>query len=64
MLYGYESDWKGGNAIQNTIYGLASNFVAGLRQVRKGVGYRPIIFVAHCFGGIVFMKVSLAPAQC
>jgi predicted alpha/beta hydrolase family esterase len=59
MIYGYESQWKGPESLTATITNIAHSFVTRLIAQREHSGKRPMIFVAHCFGGIVLIKVSI-----
>jgi hypothetical protein len=58
MIYGYESQWKGPETLTTTVSHIAERFVDRLITQRDETGQRPMIFVAHCFGGIVLLKVS------
>jgi hypothetical protein len=60
MIYGYESQWKGPETLNTTVTHIAESFVDRLITQREETGARPMIFVAHCFGGIVLIKVSFA----
>jgi len=59
MIYGYESQWKGPETLTTTVNHIAESFVDRLITQRAETGARPMIFVAHCFGGIVLIKASL-----
>ncbi|KIW24807.1 hypothetical protein, variant [Cladophialophora immunda] len=56
MRYGYKSDWFGPAAIKQSARNVAARLLAALRRERKGCTDRPLIFIAHSFGGLVVLK--------
>ncbi|KAI1117434.1 hypothetical protein F5Y14DRAFT_402602 [Nemania sp. NC0429] len=56
MTYGYESYWFGENAIRQTLSNVAESFLMAYRLERSECPHRPIIFVGHCFGGLVALQ--------
>lgn len=61
MTFGYESYWFGDNAVKQSVSGIATKLLNALCDVRSECGFRPIIFVGHCFGGLVIQQVSPYP---
>ncbi|THY23943.1 hypothetical protein D6D00_05831 [Aureobasidium pullulans] len=55
MRYGYMSQWFGKNAIKQSTSDVAKDFLINLRRWRKDT-HRPLIIIAHCFGGLVVLK--------
>ncbi|KAJ5679285.1 hypothetical protein N7462_007529 [Penicillium macrosclerotiorum] len=64
MTFGYESNWFGEDAVRIDLDSVADNLLEELidaRKVRKeliGCPDRPIVFIGHCFGGLVIQKVN------
>ncbi|OAG35259.1 hypothetical protein AYO21_10530 [Fonsecaea monophora] len=56
MRYGYKSGWFGVDAIKQSARTTAERFLTALRRERKGCTDRPLIFIAHSFGGLVVLK--------
>ncbi|KAL4874857.1 hypothetical protein BJY04DRAFT_202946 [Aspergillus karnatakaensis] len=56
MIFGYRSDWKGRQASDVTSAEVANRLLDSLRRARKEFQHRPIIFVAHCVGGLVLAR--------
>ncbi|KAG9673202.1 hypothetical protein KCU87_g5168, partial [Aureobasidium melanogenum] len=71
MRYGYESAWCepevagrqpsriAPEVIKQKTTQVAKRFLLALRQARKGCQNRPLIIIAHCFGGLVTLKAIL-----
>jgi len=59
LRYGYESGWFGENAINQKTTTVANRFLIALRRAREEFPFRPLIFIAHCFGGLVVLKTLL-----
>ncbi|RDW60746.1 hypothetical protein BP6252_12129 [Coleophoma cylindrospora] len=59
LRYGYESQWFGNDAIRQKASDVAKRFLIALRRERKDCQNRPLIFIAHCFGGLVILKALL-----
>lgn len=59
MRYGYESQWFGDDTV-NTVRldpsAIAEQLLEELNFERKEFPSRPVIFIAHCFGGLVVLK--------
>ncbi|GAB7336306.1 hypothetical protein MBLNU13_g09051t1 [Cladosporium sp. NU13] len=55
--YGYPSDWFGENALKTRAASIAEGLLDQLKDFRKENVNRPIIFIAHSFGGLVLLKV-------
>ncbi|KAI9782854.1 MAG: hypothetical protein M1816_001674 [Peltula sp. TS41687] len=62
MRYGYESKWFGENVIRQTVSDLAPRLLRSLIRKRKECPLRPLVFIAHGFGGLVVLK-ALEKAQ-
>jgi alpha-beta hydrolase superfamily lysophospholipase len=58
--YGYRSDWFGEAALNTRAATIAEGLLDELQTARKDAPARPLIFVAHSFGGLVLMKVSFS----
>ena len=69
MRYGYESQWFGKEVISQKVSAVAHRLLLALCRERKvwdfcarrgtAVKLRPILFIAHCFGGLVVLKALL-----
>ncbi|KAF2176599.1 hypothetical protein K469DRAFT_678515 [Zopfia rhizophila CBS 207.26] len=59
LRYGYESQWFGKNAIRQKASTVAERLLLALKREREEFPYRPMIFIAHCFGGLVLLKALL-----
>lgn len=59
LRYGYESQWFGLEAMRQNVTTVANRFLIALQRKREECLYRPIIFIAHCFGGLVVLKALL-----
>ncbi|KAH8726768.1 hypothetical protein GQ44DRAFT_158670 [Phaeosphaeriaceae sp. PMI808] len=59
MRYGYESGWFGKQQIKSRTSTVAKRLLIALRRERKASTKRPLIFIAHCFGGLVVLKALL-----
>ncbi|KAI2603699.1 hypothetical protein GGR54DRAFT_622373 [Hypoxylon sp. NC1633] len=60
MAYNYESYWFGEDAIRQSVPAVASKLLKALCDERTQCPHRPIIFVGHCFGGLVIQQVYTA----
>ncbi|RYP86818.1 hypothetical protein DL770_004851 [Monosporascus sp. CRB-9-2] len=56
MAYGYASYWFGDQAVKQSVETVAFDLLACLGEKRADCLHRPIIFVGHCFGGLVIQK--------
>ncbi|KAF2135209.1 uncharacterized protein K452DRAFT_239791, partial [Aplosporella prunicola CBS 121167] len=59
MRYGYESQWFGPDAIRQNTTRVANRFLLALKRQRQDAPFRPLVIVAHCFGGLVVLKALL-----
>ncbi|KAI9666161.1 MAG: hypothetical protein M1821_004096 [Bathelium mastoideum] len=59
LRYGYESAWFGPDAMRQRVSTVAKRLLLTLRRKRKDCPFRPLIFIAHCFGGLVVLKALL-----
>lgn len=59
MRYGYQSQWFGEGAMRQKASTVAQRLLLALRRRRQGIPFRPLLFVAHCFGGLVVLKALL-----
>ncbi|XDG03869.1 hypothetical protein ABKA04_003484 [Annulohypoxylon sp. FPYF3050] len=62
MVYNYESCWYGDDAIKLSVKDVASKLLSALCEERKECPHRPLVFIGHCFGGLVIQKVYTAAA--
>ncbi|KAI1087793.1 hypothetical protein F5B19DRAFT_497026 [Rostrohypoxylon terebratum] len=60
IIYNYESYWFGDHAIKQSVPAVASKLLKALCDVRTQCPHRPIIFIGHCFGGLVIQQVYTA----
>lgn len=58
LQLGYESHWFGNEAIQQRLPLVADQLLHGLLDLRTECMHRPIVFIGHCFGGLVIEKVK------
>lgn len=56
MAFNYDSIWFGDTPIKLTLDGVATSLLDELQRNRGHCLDRPILFVAHCFGGLVVQK--------
>ncbi|MCJ1424696.1 hypothetical protein MMC29_002584, partial [Sticta canariensis] len=56
MRYGYESQWFGGETIKLKASTVAQRLLRSLELRREDDRFRPLIFIAHCFGGLIVLK--------
>ncbi|KAH6383964.1 hypothetical protein HBI60_252390 [Parastagonospora nodorum] len=63
MRYGYQSQWFGQEMMQQSVSTVAERLLRALKRTRKDVAFRPLMFVAHCFGGLVVLKTLLEAEQ-
>ncbi|RYP60580.1 hypothetical protein DL771_010471 [Monosporascus sp. 5C6A] len=56
MAYGYASYWFGDQAVKQSVETVATDLLDCLGEKRADCLHRPIIFVGHCFGGLVIQK--------
>ncbi|KAE8442032.1 hypothetical protein EG329_003889 [Mollisiaceae sp. DMI_Dod_QoI] len=61
MTYGYESYWFGEHAVRKSVNGIATKLLQALCGERVECGFRPIVFVGHCIGGLVIQQVGFKP---
>ena len=54
---GYQSDWIGTDANYTRPSLIAESMLKDLSQHREHEPERPLVFVAHSFGGLVLLKV-------
>ncbi|PVH90814.1 hypothetical protein DM02DRAFT_547058, partial [Periconia macrospinosa] len=53
MRYGYQSQWLGKEAMWQKASAVAQRRLLALQRRRKEFPFRPLIFISHCFGGLV-----------
>ncbi|KAF2727049.1 hypothetical protein EJ04DRAFT_452134 [Polyplosphaeria fusca] len=58
MRYGYESKWFGAGALRQKASTVAQRLLLALKRERKEYQFRPLIFIAHCFGGLVMLEAA------
>ncbi|KAF2476744.1 uncharacterized protein BDR25DRAFT_209934, partial [Lindgomyces ingoldianus] len=56
MRYGYQSQWFGEGAMRQNASTVAQRLLLALRRGREEYPYRPLVFITHCFGGLVVLK--------
>ncbi|KAF2688349.1 hypothetical protein K458DRAFT_147050 [Lentithecium fluviatile CBS 122367] len=59
MRYGYQSQWFGKEAMRQKASAVAQRLLLALQRRRKEYPFRPLIFISHCFGGLVVLKALL-----
>ncbi|KAF2126934.1 hypothetical protein P153DRAFT_265694, partial [Dothidotthia symphoricarpi CBS 119687] len=59
MRYGYHSQWFGAGAMRQKVSTVAQRMLLALRRRRVDFPFRPLLFIAHCFGGLVVLKALL-----
>ncbi|KAH8696892.1 hypothetical protein GQ44DRAFT_789090 [Phaeosphaeriaceae sp. PMI808] len=59
MRYGYQSQWFGNGAMGQKVSTVAQRLLLALRRRREEYPFRPLLFIAHCFGGLVVLKALL-----
>ncbi|KAG9228113.1 hypothetical protein BJ875DRAFT_351116, partial [Amylocarpus encephaloides] len=65
MRFGYMSQWYGDDAIRQRPGTIADQLLWALKRTRRqpALRSRPLVFVAHCFGGLVVLKALLKAEQ-
>ncbi|KAH0595025.1 hypothetical protein MHUMG1_07324 [Metarhizium humberi] len=53
MSFGYNSVWYGEDAVKQSLQGVACKLLYALGDKRQSCLHRPILFIGHCFGGLV-----------
>jgi len=56
LSFAYESQWLGKDSINQRLPLVAQHLLKSLMEQRKDYPSRPLIFIGHCFGGIVIEK--------
>ncbi|KEQ81784.1 hypothetical protein M438DRAFT_323982, partial [Aureobasidium pullulans EXF-150] len=59
MRYGYESAWFGSDAIKQSTTDAAEEFLDDLKGLREDSPNRPLIIIAHCYGGLAMIHARL-----
>ncbi|KAH6689853.1 hypothetical protein F5X68DRAFT_254489 [Plectosphaerella plurivora] len=59
LSFGYDSVWFGEKSSKQTLDGVATKLLRGLRVERENCPHRPIVFIGHCFGGLVLQKAFM-----
>ncbi|KAI0383586.1 hypothetical protein F5Y04DRAFT_278767 [Hypomontagnella monticulosa] len=63
MAFGYASYWFGDDAVKQSLDSVAKKLLVALKRQRKNCLNRPIVFIGHCFGGLVIQRAyTLAKA--
>jgi alpha-beta hydrolase superfamily lysophospholipase len=57
LRYGYRAEWFGADALKTRAGIISENLLDRLSALRVREPTRPLIFVAHSFGGLVVVKV-------
>lgn len=63
MTFAYDSLWAGANPIKTDVRDIAESFLKSLIAEREDCPERPLIFIAHCFGGLVVQRMLLRANQ-
>ncbi|KAH3999857.1 hypothetical protein HBH64_072750 [Parastagonospora nodorum] len=64
LRFGYDSLWMGKTPIRTSLSTIAYKLLLGLSMIRMEDLQRPLIFVGHCFGGLVVQRaLNLAKMQ-
>ncbi|KAF2807746.1 uncharacterized protein BDZ99DRAFT_446597 [Mytilinidion resinicola] len=58
MRYGYQSQWFGEGAMRQKASTVARRLLLALKRKREEFPFRPLIFIAHCFGGLVMLAAA------
>ncbi|KAF2733551.1 hypothetical protein EJ04DRAFT_438762, partial [Polyplosphaeria fusca] len=58
MRYGYQSQWFGDEAMRQKVSTVAQRLLVALRRNREKYPFRPLLFIAHCFGGLVMLEAA------
>ncbi|KAK7423679.1 hypothetical protein QQX98_000869 [Neonectria punicea] len=68
MAFGYNSVWFGDDAVKQSVESVANKLLEELSKNRTNCPRRPIIFIGHCFGGLVIQQAytmaALHTADC
>ncbi|KAL1867896.1 hypothetical protein Daus18300_006171 [Diaporthe australafricana] len=57
--FAYQSEWLGRDAIQQRLPLVSDQLLSSLLAHRKSCPKRPLLFIGHCFGGIVVQKAII-----
>ncbi|EFQ85034.1 hypothetical protein PTT_20181 [Pyrenophora teres f. teres 0-1] len=58
MRYGYHSQWFDQEMMQRSVSIVAERLLKALKRTRKDVPFRPLMFIARCFGGLVMLEAT------
>ncbi|PQE28651.1 vegetative incompatibility het-e-1 protein [Rutstroemia sp. NJR-2017a WRK4] len=58
MTFNYDSNWYGDDAIKVRLDHVANDLRRKVLRQRKDCSSRPLMFIGHCFGGLVIEKVK------
>ncbi|KAJ8058482.1 hypothetical protein OCU04_012670 [Sclerotinia nivalis] len=61
MAFNYDSNWYGDNAIKVRLDNIADDLRRKVLEKRKNCSLRPVVFIGHCFGGLVIEKALIKP---
>ncbi|KAL9138621.1 MAG: hypothetical protein Q9175_000130 [Cornicularia normoerica] len=59
MRFAYESQWLGKNNIDQHLSTIADQLLDSIRTLRQNCPERPVVFICHCFGGIVIQRAII-----
>ncbi|TGO31109.1 hypothetical protein BPAE_0001g00030 [Botrytis paeoniae] len=59
MAFNYDSNWYGDDAIKVRLDHVADDLRRKILRQRKDCSSRPLIFIGHCFGGLVIEKALI-----
>ena len=57
MTFGYESQWFGEHAVRQDLPSVANSLLLSLRRERRRCPDRPLLFIGHCYGGLVIQQM-------
>ncbi|EUC48839.1 hypothetical protein COCMIDRAFT_2294 [Bipolaris oryzae ATCC 44560] len=63
MRYGYLPHWLDPMKMREFIAIVAEKLLIALKQQRKNAPFRPLVFVAHGFGGLIVLKALLVAEE-
>ncbi|KAM0139062.1 hypothetical protein ACHAP3_003330 [Botrytis cinerea] len=61
MTFNYDSNWYGDDAVKVRLDHVADDLRRKILRQRRNCSSRPLIFIGHCFGGLVIEKALIQP---
>ncbi|OBT55313.1 hypothetical protein VE04_04045 [Pseudogymnoascus sp. 24MN13] len=59
LTFGYASEWLGKESINQRLPLVAEQLLRSITNIREDCRTRPILFIGHCFGGLVIEKATI-----